>query len=87
VPENANSSGDTSLCARAVAGSKHANPSAAVIIEVFTAVIILIFFSSTPLIVAFEFFILFLSACAVSFETAIRSMQRRSFVRKTEIQR
>jgi hypothetical protein len=68
-----------------VAGSKHANPNATVIIEVFTAVMILIFFSSAPLIFALEFFILFLSACAVSFKTAIRSMQRRYFVGKTEI--
>jgi hypothetical protein len=78
-----------SLCARAVVGSKHATaPSAKVIIELFTAVVIFIFFllfSSN--LWHWIFFVSFLSARAVSREPEKRSMQRASFVGKTEVKR
>ncbi len=78
-------SGETSACACAVTGSKHAIPSAAAKTEAFTTVEIFITFSLFSLIFAFEFFISSLNARAVSPERGNRSMQGESFVGKREV--
>src|SRR5580700_2005283 len=83
--ENAKESGITSDCARAVAGNKTANPSAAANIETFTTLVIFMIVSFSPKISKFEFFIWFLIARAVSSQTLNRSMHGRQFIGKGKV--